>query len=119
MSQTEASFSALRQAISSLWPASESGKVSITEGPELLLLTLPNDVAAFSVFNSHPAETFKRTYDGFRQLYRKNNLEWDARTLSFVLCRTSEQEEDDRFYASLELDPLFCRKYVIRALSDV
>jgi exonuclease SbcC len=118
MSQTEASFSALRQAISSLWPASESGKVSITEGPDLLLLTLPNDVAAFSVFNSHPAETFKRTYDGFRQLYRKNNLEWDARTLSFVLCRTSEQEEDDRFYASLELDPLFCRKYVIRALAD-
>lgn len=118
MSQTEASFSALRQAIRSLWPASESGKVSITEGPDLLLLTLPNDVAAFSVFNSHPAETFKRTYDGFRQLYRKNNLEWDARTLSFVLCRTSEQEEDDRFYASLELDPLFCRKYVIRALAD-
>src|SRR5258708_5613563 len=119
MSQTEVSFNALRQAIRSIWPASESGKITITDGPDMLLLKLPNDVAAFSLFNSHPAETFKRTYNGFKQLYRDNNLEWDERTLSFVLCRSSQQEDDDRFYASLELDSMFCRKYVIRALSDI
>lgn len=118
MSQTDASFNALRGAIQSLWSAEEGTNVAITDGPELLLLKLPNDIAAFSVLNSHPKEVFERTYDGFKKLYRQNSREWDQRTLSFVLCRSSEEEKDDGFYASLEQDPLFCRKYVIRSLAD-
>ncbi len=118
MSQTDVSFNALRNAIRSLWSGDESRNVAITDGPEMLILKLPNDVAAFSVFNSHPAEVFQRTYDGFKQLYRQNSREWDQRTLSFVLCRSSEEEKDDGFYAGLEQDPLFCRKYVIRSLAD-
>src|SRR5438445_4994249 len=118
MSQTDVSFNALRNAIRSLWSADESRNVAISDGPGMLVLRLPTDVAAFSVFNSHPAEMFQQTYDGFKQLYRQNIREWDQRTLSFVLCRSSEEEEDDRFYASLEQDPLFCRKYVIRSLDD-
>jgi exonuclease SbcC len=118
MSQTEASFKALRGAIQSLWSGDEERNIAITDEPGMLVLKLPNDVAAFSVFNSHPNEVFQRTYDGFKQIYRQNNREWDQRTLSFVLCRSSEEEKDDAFYASLEQDPLFCRKYVIRSLTD-
>jgi exonuclease SbcC len=85
----------------------------------MLLLQLPTDVAAFSVFNGHPSEEFQEAYAAFKRLYRDNNREWDERTLSFVICRTSELGEDDRFYATVEHDPLFCRKYVIRAASNV
>jgi exonuclease SbcC len=85
----------------------------------MVLLTLPNDIAAFSVFNGHPGKEFERTYSTFRRLYHENNREWDERTLSFVVCRSSEDAEDDRFYASLENDPLFCRKYVIRAHDEI
>jgi exonuclease SbcC len=52
-------------------------------------------------------------------MYRANCSDWDARTLSFVVCRSSDDEEDDRFYARLETDPLFCRKYIIRAKDTI
>src|SRR5687768_13930077 len=90
MSQTDVSFNALRNAIRSLWSAGESRNVAITAAPDMLILSLPDDVAAFSVFNSHPAELFQRTYDGFKHLYGQNSREWDRRTLSFALCRSSE-----------------------------
>src|ERR1039458_10060312 len=105
MSQTDASFSALRNAIQSLWSPDEGRNVAVTDGPEMLVLKLPNDIVAFSVFNLHSTEVFQRTYDGFKQLYRQNSREWDQRTLSFVLCRSSEEEKDDGFYDSLEQDP--------------
>ena len=119
MSRTDISFDSLRQAIQSLWPGEESTSVDVETQPGLLLLTLPNDIAAFSVFNTRPDEDFQETYSDFKRLYRENNRTWDERTLSFVICRSSEHSEDDRFYASLEHDPLFCRKYVIRAHDTV
>jgi exonuclease SbcC len=105
-------------AIESLWTEDEMGQVAIRAVPHVLLLTLPSDVAAFSVFNAHPSREYDEAYATFKRLYRQNNLAWDEKTLSFVICRTSAREEDDRFFASLENDPLFCRKYVIRAHSD-
>ena len=119
MSRTDVSFEALRQALQSLWAADELQNVALRTVPHMLLLTLPNDIAAFSVFNAHPSEEFKKAYTSFRRLYRENNREWDERTLSFVICRASEHAEDDRFYASLENDPLFCRKYIIRAHDEI
>src|ERR1035441_8830213 len=102
MSMTDASFDALRQAIQSLWAPEELENVALRSASGMLLLTLPSDVAAFSVFDGHPDEDFQETYSDFKRLYRENNRAWDERTLSFVLCRSSEHAEDDRFYASLE-----------------
>jgi DNA repair protein SbcC/Rad50 len=118
MSQIDPSFDNLRSAIQSLWSQDELQHVALRPVPHMLLLTLPTDVAAFSVFNGHPAEEFDEAYRGFKNLYREHSQEWDQRTLSFVICRSSEHPEDDGFYASLEHDPLFCRKYVIRAQED-
>jgi hypothetical protein len=119
MSTTDTSFESLRQAIQSLWPEGEFDHVALRTVPRMLLLTSSSDVAAFSVFDGHPDQEFEETYASFKTLYRQNNRDWDARTLSFVVCRSSERATDDRFYASLEHDSLFCRKYVIRALSEV
>lgn len=58
MSPTNVSFETLRKAIQSLWPADEVRNVAITDGPEMLVLKLPSDIAAFSLFNSHPDEIF-------------------------------------------------------------
>src|SRR5665213_116247 len=119
MSRTDASFDSLRQAIRSLWPSDQLQNVGLEPVPHMLLLTLPSDIAAFSVFNGHPSEEYNEAYTGFKRLYREHNHEWDKRTLSFVVCRSSDNTDDDRFYASLENDPLFCRKYVIRARENV
>lgn len=119
MSRTDASFDAIRQAIQSLWPPDDTRTIGLDAVADMLLLRLPNDIAAFAVFNGSPRQEFSKAYETFKRLYRENNRLWDERTLSFVLCRSSEHAEDDRFYASLEVDPLFCRKYVIRALDSL
>ena len=115
MSTTDPSFEAIRRAIRALWPPDALTDVQIEAAAGMLLFQVPSDVAAFAVFNGNPGEEFRRTYGSFRRLYRENSRSWDERTLSFVACRSSDDPEDDRFYAALEADPLFCRKYVIRA----
>lgn len=119
MSKTDGSFESIRQAIQLLWPEEERLNLAVNATAEMLVLSLPSDVAAFAVLNGHPREDFQQAYSSFKQLYRQNSKSWDARTLSFVLCRLTDRAEDDRFYASLENDPLFCRKYVIRAYESV
>src|SRR5688572_17065883 len=116
MSRTDASFDAIRQAIQSIWTPADPSTIGLESVSDMLLLRLPNDLAAFAVFNGSPRQEYSKAYETFKRLYRENNRLWDERTLSFVLCRSSEDADDDRFYASLEVDPLFCRKYVIRAL---
>lgn len=119
MSETNASFEALQQALQSLYPSVAPARVELQKREHMLLLQLPNDVAAFSIFDGGAEKEFDAAYAEFRHLYRDNHGEWDKLTLSFVVCRSSLHAEDDRFYAALETDPLFCRKYVIRAFPDV
>lgn len=119
MSQIDQSFDALRVALLSLYPAQAQGKCEVRKTERTLLLQLPTDIAAFSVYDGNAQEDFNCAYNEFKGLYRANHGEWDRRTLSFVLCRSVEHSEDDRFYATLENDPLFCRKYVIQAYNDV
>ena len=119
MSMTDASFSAIRGAIRTLWPADEVNNVQLSAAAGMLLFSAPTDVAAFAVLNGHPDRDFPKAYSHFKGLYRENRRAWDERTLSFVVCRTSDHSEDDRYYAALETDPLFCRKYVIRAHDTV
>jgi exonuclease SbcC len=119
MSMTDASFDALRDAIRSLWPPDELKHIELEAAADVLLLHAPNDVAAFAVLNGHPDREFPDAYNTFKRLYRENSSVWDERTLSFVVCRSSDHPEDDRFYAALETDPLFCRKYVIRTRATV
>lgn len=119
MSKTAASFDAIRGAIETLWSPDAFGRVEIEAAGGMLLLRLPTDVAAFAVFNGDPDSEFLKAYHNFKNLYRENSRVWDERTLSFVACRSSQDPEDDKFYAALETDPLFCRKYVIRAHETV
>ena len=118
MSQTDVSFEALQQALQSMYPGVAPGKIDLRKKDRTLLLRLPTDIAAFAVFNGHLQEQFAEAYGEFKRFYRDNHQEWDKLTLSFVVCRSTEHSEDDRFYAALEHDPLFCRKYVIRAYND-
>lgn len=119
MSATGASFEALQGALRSLWPAHGSSEIDLVTSADILLLHASSDVAAFTILRDHPDRAFSDAYGRFKRMYRANSGDWDARTLSFVVCRSSDDEEDDRFYAGLETDPLFCRKYIIRARDTI
>lgn len=119
MSATDASFERLQGALRSLWEAHASPDIGLEASNDILLLRASSDVAAFAILDEHPDRGFSDAYGTFKRLYRENSSAWDTRTLSFVVCRSSDDEEDDRFYAGLETDPLFCRKYIIRAKNTV
>ena len=119
MSKSDVSFDAIRGAIRTLWRSDDLSSVQLESAAGMLLFSAPTDVAAFAVLDGHPDREFPKAYGDFKGLYRANRRVWDERTLSFVVCRTSERAEDDPFYAALETDPLFCRKYVIRALETI
>jgi exonuclease SbcC len=117
MSQIDESFETIQRSLRSILPDQESYQLRRLD--HALVLNMQSDVAAFSVFNGDVQEEFDAAYREFKALYREHHVEWDKRTLSFVLCRVSENPEDDRFYAEREHDPLFCRKYVIHAHKEV
>lgn len=117
MSQNEESFETLEQSLESIFE--RSGLYKLQRSRHTLILEMEADVAAFSVFNGQVQDEFDAAYREFKAMYKAHHTVWDRRTLSFVLCRASGRAEDDRFYATQEHDPLFCRKYVIHAYDDV
>jgi exonuclease SbcC len=82
-------------------------------GFPILLLTTPNDVAAFTLFNGELEQTYESSYDQFKSYYREYHSDWSSRTLSFVLCRMNDDRQQDKFFNTIEADIYFCRKYVI------
>jgi exonuclease SbcC len=118
MQTTVPSFRAIRDAITSLWPSDQTD-LEFDSADQFLLFRSHADVAAFTVLNGEPERDFPEAYGAFKALYRRNSRDWDQRTLSFVVCRSSENAEHDQFFAALETDPLFCRKYVIRARDTI
>lgn len=118
MSQSDVSSDAIQQALNSLYSTS-SREFEVTQSGRNVLLQLSTDIAAFSVLEDNLHENFQSAYGEFKQLYRQNHKAWDDLTLSFVICRTSVKATDDLFFAELEHDPLFCRKYIIRAFNDI
>jgi len=118
MSQSDVSSDAIQDALNSLYSTSNR-EYEVTQSGRNVLLQLSTDIAAFSVLGENLHENFQSAYGEFKQLYRQNHQAWDDLTLSFVICRTSAKTTDDLFFAELEHDPLFCRKYIIRAFNDI
>lgn len=85
----------------------------LSEPVQLLIMETQKDVAAFTVMNGSPRESYEVAYEQFKKLYNKRNKDWANRYLSFILCRTGESVVDDSFYSELENDVYFCKKYVI------
>lgn len=117
MSRNEESFETLEQSLESIFARRDL--YNLRRSRHTLILEMAADVAAFSVFNGQVQEEFDAAYREFKAMYKAHHTDWDKRTLSFVLCRATGRAEDDRFYATQEHDPLFCRKYVIQAHEDV
>ncbi len=106
------SYDRLKDAI---WSATErqAFEPQLTLEEDLLLFSSPADVAAFVLVSGDADATYENSYEHFRGLYRRNRASWNKLTLSFVLCRTEHAPSQDAFFSCLEIDPYFCRKYVI------
>ena len=46
-------------------------QIGLDASCDMLLLRLPNDIAAFAVFNGSPRQEFSEVYESFKRLYER------------------------------------------------
>src|ERR1043166_6030888 len=68
------------------FPAPDGTILSVADAPHpLLLLRFHRDLAGFALSNGdHPRRCFDHSYSFFKDLYAKNQHEWNALNLTFV-----------------------------------
>lgn len=87
--------------------------------PLFLLLTSRPDLIGFAKLNGEGKAGVDRALENFKSLYVINSSKWAAYDLTLVLCRTETSPDDASFWSEIELDPYFCRKFVIDVTADV
>lgn len=114
MPENALSFDEIKKALNLAFEASEEEcRLEFDDNRQLLLMRAGRDLAGFTQLNGTAEATYKTAYAAFRHTYRERHEEWDKYELSFVICRLSKNEMDNEFFAALETDPVFCRKYVL------
>lgn len=86
--------------------------------PLFLLLTTKPDLIGFAQLNGEGQRGVTRALENFKTLYLVNSSNWADFDLTLVFCRSSASE-DDTFWTEVELDPYFCRKFVIDLTHDI
>ncbi len=81
--------------------------------PLFLLCTLTPDVVGFATLDGKQEESFTKAFQKFKDLHSIRFTQWADFDLTLVLCRTDIREVTDEFCNSVEMDPYFCRKFVI------
>jgi exonuclease SbcC len=81
--------------------------------PLFLLLTFKPNLAVFSVLDGRPEENYLVAFQNFKNLYSAHSTEWANFDLSLVLCSTDAEKTTDEFFNKIQIDPYFCRKFVI------
>ena len=81
--------------------------------PLFLLFASKLDVVGFATLNGQPEENFSKAFEKFKNLYSLRSTEWANFDLTLVLCKTDGEKVTDEFCNKIEMDPYFCRKFVI------
>lgn len=113
----EDSYNRLERSLLELLDDREHKVFSRAEGElSLLVLETPEDSAGFTIVDGTPEQKFNSAYSEFKALYRARHKLWRNRNLSFIVCRSDSQsqENNDEFFSRIESDTYFCKKYVVR-----
>jgi len=83
-----------------------------------LLVRLKGDLVGFVKLGGAPEEEYGKAFKGFQSLYSSRIREWQGLDPVMVLIRTSAERKWDEFYNRIQIDPYFCRKFVVSAADD-
>lgn len=87
--------------------------------PLFLLLTVRPNLVGFAALDGQVEKNFTRAFGNFRDSYSTHSAQWADFDLSLVLCSKETLGEDDEFLNAIEIDPYFCRKFVIDLTHDL
>ncbi len=80
--------------------------------PLILLLDAKPDLIGFAQLNGEAEAGFTKALEKFKSLYVVRSTQWSNYDLTLVIC-CSHREDEEAFWTEKELDPYFCRKFVI------
>ena len=78
-----------------------------------LLIRLKRDLIAFVTLDSAPRERYLHASRAFEALYTSRIGEWIELDPAMVLVRADANPRWDEFYNQIQIDPYFCRKFVV------
>jgi len=81
--------------------------------PLFLLLTLRTDKVGFAILDDKPEKNYFQAFEKIRELYSIHSNEWADFDLTLVLCKADTKKIPDEFCNEIEVNPYFCRKFVI------
>ncbi|MGO8988140.1 MAG: hypothetical protein ACLQHW_04610 [bacterium] len=81
--------------------------------PLFLLCTIKPDIIGFALLDGKPEDNFSKGFQKFRDLYSIRSSQWADFDLNLVFCKTDSSQATDEYCNSIEMDPYFCRKFVI------
>ena len=81
--------------------------------PLFLVLIAKPDLVAFATLDGKPKGNYSMAFQKFKDLYSIHSNEWANFDLTLVLCKGATEKNLDDFYNEIEVDPYFCRKFVI------
>ena len=87
--------------------------------PLFLLLTVKPNLVGFATLDGQLEENFCKAFQNFKDLYSIHSSEWADFDLTLVLCKTDTEKIPDEFCNEIEVDPYFCRKFVIDISKDL
>jgi hypothetical protein len=111
--QNDELFERLTVALQNVLRGGHQVTVDERGGHPLMLLETAADATAFAVVNGRARAMYHAAYDRYQNLYQERHKEWRERNLSFVLLRDDDTEDLNAFFAQVEANPYFCRKYVL------
>ncbi|MCP3681997.1 MAG: hypothetical protein GY861_04830 [bacterium] len=81
--------------------------------PLFLLLSVDKDRVGFASLNGKPLENYDEALNKFRALYADHASDWADCDLTLVLCVKTVTDDIVADLIRIEVDPYFCRKFVI------
>jgi exonuclease SbcC len=87
--------------------------------PLFLLLTLKTDKVGFAILDDKPEQNYLQAFEKIRKLYSIHSNKWADFDLTLVLCKRKTEKVTDEFCNKIEIDPYFCRKFVIDLNKDI
>lgn len=92
--------------------------VTSSKYPLFLLLVTKPDLIGFASLDEQSEEKYDRALNTFREVYASQSSKWADFDLSLVLCKTTPRISDE-FCSEIEMNPYFCRKFVIDIQRDL
>ena len=83
-----------------------------TCNPIFLILSVNSDLICFATLSDKFEEDYSKAFQNFKNLYSINSNKWADYDLTLVFCNIAKIISEE-FCNKIELDPYFCRKFVI------